>query len=168
MITWTRPRLSACFLSLFSNSFSMFSLSLLLPCCVQSARHSHLICSGFIPSIHFLVRPTVSAPNVLPATLFQHSSPQWICTRADFDPNMRKQLAHRVHGIWDSEEGMRSAREELCDFNLLVYAASLGVVDVQEIQALTRELVKPVVDETKVRALLMSDRWMSFVSLYRS
>ena len=165
MISRTRPRLGACFLSLFSNSFSMFSLSLLLPCCVQSARHSHLICSGFIPLIFFLVKPTVSAPNVLPATLFQHSSPQWICTRADFDTNMRRQLAHRVHGV---SEGLRSAREELCDFNLLVYAASLGVVDVQEIQALTRELVKPVVDETKVRALLMSDRWMSFVSLHRS
>ena len=143
----------------------MFSLSLLLPCCVQSARHSHLICSGFIPSIYFLTSPSVTAPKVQSATLFQHSSPQWVCTRADFDPNMRRQLAHRVHGV---SEGMRSAREELCDFNLLVYAASLGVVDVQEIQALTRELVKPVVDETKVRALLMSEQWMSFVSLYGS
>ena len=143
----------------------MFSLSLLLLCCVQSARHSHLFCSGFIPSTHFLVSPSVTAPKVQSATLFQHSSSEWICTRADFDPNMRRQLAHRVHGV---SEGMRSAREELCDFNLLVYAASLGVVDVQEIQALTRELVKPVVDETKVRALLMSEEWMSFVALYRS
>jgi hypothetical protein len=78
---------------------------------------------------------------------------------------MRRQLAHLVHRV---SEGMRSAREELCDFNLLVYAASLGVVDVQEIQELTRELIKPVVDETKVRALLMSEQWMSFVALYRS
>jgi hypothetical protein len=64
-----------------------------------------------------------------------------------------------VSAVWDEA----SPREELCDFNLLVYAASLGV-DIQELQALTRELVKPVVDEIEVRRLLLSEKWMAFVT----
>ena len=60
-------------------------------------------------------------------------------------------------------EGQSSAREELCDFNLLVYAASLRV-DLKEVQALTEELVKPVFNEEVVRVLLGSESWLTFVS----
>jgi hypothetical protein len=115
--------------------------------------------SGFIPSETFLVPIPASASLVQGETLFQRNDPQWICTREDFDRNKRRQLAQRVSAVWDEA----SPREELCDFNLLVYAASLGL-DIIEIQALTRELVKPVVDENKVRDLLLQENWTSFVT----
>ena len=77
--------------------------------------------------------------------------------------DQRRNLANRV---WRLYEGQSSAREELCDFNLLVYAASLGV-DLKEVQALTEELVKvqkPVFNEEVVRVLLGSESWLTFVS----
>ena len=122
---------------------------------------SHAVCSGLIPSDTFLVPIPACAPGQATTALFQRNDPQWICTRDDFDQsNQRRNLANRV---WRLYEGQSSAREELCDFNLLVYAASLGV-DLKEVQALTEELVKPVFNEEVVRVLLGSESWLTFVS----
>ena len=131
---------------------------LMLPC--FTFQFSHVVCSGYIPSETFLVPLPTSAPLASTA-MFQRNDPQWICTRDDFDQsNQRRNLANRV---WRLYEGQSSAREELCDFNLLVYAASLGV-DLKEVQALTEELVKPVFNEEVVRVLLGSESWLTFVS----
>jgi hypothetical protein len=132
----------------------------MLPC--FPFQFSHVVCSGLIPSDTFLVPMPVSAPRQATTALFQRNDPQWICTRDDFDQsNQRRNLANRVWRLYEGH--MSSAREELCDFNLLVYAASLGV-DLKEVQALTEELVKPVFNEEVVRVLLGSESWLTFVS----
>jgi hypothetical protein len=70
-------------------------------------------------------------------------------------------LAHQVQKV--REQGA-SALVELCDFNLLVFAASTGIVPMEEIKALTNQLTLPIVDEDIILALLSSEAWDSFVT----
>jgi hypothetical protein len=120
------------------------------------------LCSGFIPIDHFLVSIPAYGVKEQTKPLFFANHHQWICSRPDFDrENKARLLAHQVQKV--REQGA-SALVELCDFNLLVFAASTGIVPMEEIKALTNQLTLPIVDEDIILALLSSEAWDSFVT----
>jgi hypothetical protein len=142
-----------------------------------TARAPHTICSGFIPSDYFVVSIPASGFNAQQRPLFFDNDRKWICSRPDFDrENKARVLANQVQKV---RQGA-SALVELCDFNLLLYAASTGIVPMEEIKALTKQLtlpderqsqakeggaaVEPIVDENIVKILLQSEAWEAFVS----
>jgi hypothetical protein len=138
-----------------------------LPCAFaqsQFASSSNVLISGLIPSEFFVIKIPASGNAVQQKPLFYDQNPKWICTRPDFDhENKVRQLASKVQKV--REEGA-SAICELCDFNLLVFAASTGIVPIEEIKALTQEITRPMVDEILVKLLLQSAAWELFVSSY--
>jgi hypothetical protein len=147
-------------------TFESVALRALLALCsfVQSnfTAFSHASIRGFIPSDYFLIEIPATGNVVPQKPLFYDQNPMWICTRPDFDHENRvRLLAGRVQKV--REKGA-SAIVELCDFNLLVFAASLGIVPIEEVKALTREITRPVVDEILVRLLLQSPAWETLVS----
>ena len=128
--------------------------------------------SGFIPSEYFVVSIPATGNSSQQRPLFFDNDRKWICSRPDFDrENKARLLANQVQKV---RQGA-SALVELCDFNLLVFAASTGIVPMEEIKALTKQLtlpeerlsqaaVEPIVDENIVKILLQSEGWESFVS----
>jgi hypothetical protein len=144
---------------------SVVLLALLALCSfVQSdfTAFSHASISGFIPSDYFIIEIPATGNVVPQKPLFYDQNPTWICTRPDFDHENRvRLLAARVQKV--REKGA-SPICELCDFNLLVFAASLGIVPIEEVKALTKELTRTDVDEILVRLLLQSPAWETLVA----
>jgi hypothetical protein len=155
---WQQPFVCSCFQRL--NCLSSFM------CLAHTGR------SGFIPSEYFVVSIPATGNSSQQRPLFFDNDRKWICSRPDFDrENKARLLANQVQKV---RQGA-SALVELCDFNLLVFAASTGIVPMEEIKALTKQLtlpeerlsqaaVEPIVDENIVKILLQSEGWESFVS----
>jgi len=123
--------------------------------------------SGFIPPDCFLVSiPATGDRQQSQSTLFFGNDARWICSRPEFNPQEKmRALGKAVEKVQNRHETSAHAKIELCDFNLLLYAATTGIVPLEEVLALTKALTDPNFDEDVVQALLFSEAWMTLVTV---
>jgi len=134
-----------------------------------AALHAQTPRSGLVPPECFLVTiPATSQRHQSQCALFFGNDARWICSRPEFNPGDKmRTLAKAVERVQNRHETGSSALIELCDFNLLLYAATTGIVPLEEVLALTKALTAATgnFDEDVVQALLFSEAWSTLVAV---